>query len=644
MTSQSLIDRFKTSRISHGDSILPLHNPTTKRSASQYAMDELQPWPEDDDEVFRDRKTSMSTSRSRSRKSTPASAPAPSLARSPSPGAWQDEASLSGSPYRTRPRPMFSGPPPPIASSIAIGKASASRNRSADSNGVGEKGQGRQSGIRGPLFDYKHENQPANQPDSVWRGLRRREKALETDVQQFLDLQANGLVAGSNGMVPPGSDMGEYSDTGSNTPTGTFYSTATSKSRMANSLYVPTQSTPDGNVIPVRQPKSSRPRGIRSARMGLRRSISALAQLKAEEDAHVDDALTERRKALDQLNRLSMRREIAATELQTLEEGEEEPLGQELRELGARYDTVTQEIKELEEKLVGMRNQRRWLREKMDDVKNRREAGLSGYRGTLKDVDSEVATFMLRPPVKPLDMDLLQHGGPNRAESTGGSEFLRLIPERRTVDMAKAWWDSEVSFLEQRKTQINADREALEEGGAVWAEVTRLVSAFESRLWQLMKGEQSPPSSKGKERVPSQEDLIRDQLPEMDKVVKELENHLHFAEDRGWNLLICAIGAELEAFTEAQDMLRGLLDHEEGSRGESQPTDGSGQQSQDHLERHDESSDNEVPPDLLVSRANDGPSNPPSVVSPGVGAELKRVESENDVPPEVLAEHKDKSD
>jgi hypothetical protein len=383
--------------------------------------------------------------------------------------------------------------------------------------------------------------------------------------------------------------------------------------------------------------------------MGLRRAISALAQLKAEEDAHVDDALAERQKVLSQLNRLSMRREIASTELHTLEEDEQEPLGRELRELGARYDSITEEIRQLEERLVGMRNQRRWLRRRMDDVLNRREAGLSGYRGTLKEVDSEVATLMRRPPIQPLDLGLAQQHGHGRAESTGGLEFLRLIPERRTVDMARSWWESEISILEQRKTQIKADREALNEGGTMWAEVMRLVSDFESRLRRVMEGEQPSSSAKGKEPVHTIEELIREQLPEMEKVIGELEEHQRFAEDKGWNLLICAIGAELETFMKAQEMLRETLD-EGSSQGVSQATDASGRESkedqdtQSDQEEYDESSDNEVPPDLLVSRADGRLSQPSSVASPEVGAPLARVESDNDVPPEFLAEHKDKSE
>lgn len=594
-------------------------------------MDELEPWPEDDEgeELLRDRKSPASDRKQ------------PSKLSSPDVDAWRDKASSQGSASRDgrRKKAMFSGPPPPIAGSMVLPSRqrrtsdTASRGSSRDVNG---RTPNKDNGITSLIFDYRHKKQASYQQDSVWRGLRRRERALHSEVQQLLDLQAGGLKA-APGTAP--SETDSYSDTGSSTPTGTFYSTATSKSRMVNSLYIPPKSTADGNVIPVRQPKSTRPKGLKSARAGLRRSIGALAKLKAEEDEHVDDALAERKKALSTLKRLSLRQENVTTELKTLEEDEEEPLGQELRGLGEQYDTVNAEIRELDTKLKAMRNQRAWLREKMDDVKNRREAGLSGYRGALKDVDAEVDTLMQRPPVQPLDLEALDHP---EGSTTGGREFMKLIPERRTLEMAKSWWESETSVLERRKAEIDKERQGLEEGSAVWGEVTRLVSDYESRLRQIMKGEQPPSSNKGKEKTISPEEMIRAQLPEMEKVVDELRKHQERAEDKGWTLLICAIGAELEAFIAALDMLKEVVSGED-----SQPSQQSDANSQDHPEdidppnehedslsqgRHEESDDNEVPADLLISRVETQPSENES--------DLKRTDSASDVPAEFLAEHK----
>lgn len=515
------------------------------------------------------------------------------------------------------------------------------RQRSVDHHHAPAQDKTTPGVIRSLLFDNRHEGPARSHPDSTWRGIRRREKALEKEAQQLLDLQASGLIAGSTGATTP-ADRDEYSDTGTSTPTGS----TTAKLRMVNSLHIPTRSTPEGNVIPVRQPRPSQPRGLRSARTGLRRTMSALAQLKIEEGTHIEDALADRRKALSQLSQLGLRREGVSAELHTLEEDEEEPLGQELRDLGSRYESVTKEIRELEERLVGMRNQRRWIRGRIEDVRNRREAGLSGYRGALKDIDLEMTAIVTRPSVQPLDLEVTSLKARAEAPSTGGLEFMQMIPERRTAEMAKAWWESEVAILERQRFEVDADRRALEEGGAVWAEVTQLVSDYESRLRQLMKGEQTSVSVKGKEKSPSQEDLIRGQLSDMRKIMEDLEAHQHEAQEKGWNLLICAIGAELEAFTEAQEMLGALLtDDGEGQEEDFDQTSKAGAGGGGRG-KNEEGSDNEVPADLLVSDTADDviSTEPPSALSPEAEPELKQAESENDVPPEFLAEHREKVD
>lgn len=412
---------------------------------------------------------------------------------------------------------------------------------------------------------------------------------------------------------------------------------------MVNSLHVPARANKDGNVIPVRQPMGGKPLGLRSARAGLCKAMAALVELKQEEDAHVDAALSERKKALVHLSRLSVRRSGVNSELHDLEDDEEEPLGKEIRELGSKYSSLSHEIKQLEEKLMAMRNQRRFVKEKMEEVQNRRDAGLSGYRGALRDIDAELQSIMMHPPVQPLDPDVFVSPGlaDDDAESSGGIEFLGLIPERRTPAMAKSWWENEVEVLNKRRRQISKETEALEQGSALWREVTTLVTSFESSLRHLMKtaASQAAPSAKGKEKAPSQETLIRDHLAKMEDVVTELEGCLRKAESEGWNLLVCAVGAELEAFREAQDMLKSFVDEDNGDNSEPNTSqkDESGEPIRDS--QTGEESDNDVPPDLLVSTAD-----APAKVADGLDAEqeatadLKRIDSENDVPSEFLAE------
>jgi hypothetical protein len=384
--------------------------------------------------------------------------------------------------------------------------------------------------------------------------------------------------------------------------------------------------------------------------------LAAFAQLKAEEEAHVNEAIAHRTQALNHLSRLQKRRENISVELHSLEEDEEEPLGQELRQLDAKHESLNQEIRRLEEKLVGMRNQRRVVRSQMEDVRNRREAGLSGYRGALQEVDSETSSLMRRPPIEPLDLEAIMEGLPGAEESfgsAGGAEFLKMIPERRTADMAKTWWEGEMSLLEQRKSQVSMDRQALEEGGIVWEEVVSLVSGYESRLRKLMSGSQSPiPSTssfKGKEKEATQEELLQHQMVEMDSVAKEVEKRMEIAEDKHWNLLICAIGAELEAFREAQELLRDALG-DDGKADSEVPSQHPREievevkESGDHDQHHEESSDNEVPADLLVSHAEDSLSVPAIAPSPSIIGTLRGETQGTDgdeVPPEFLVEHGD---
>lgn len=624
-------------------SIIP--RPTLfRQEQSPYDLVELEPRPVDDAlgddgiEAWGISPMSKPSSLSRSR------------ARSPTPE-W--EAKIGSMSKKSKPsRPMFAGPPPPITSSMMISRSPPAREKLNDLASFSTSPA--KSGLRSLLFDYRQEPQlqePSYRADTTWRGLRRQEHALEMEVQTLLDLQATGLISGLSGNATSPGEFDGHSESGSITPTGTFYSAVT---RMASSIYTPMLSTTDGNVVPVRQPKSTRPRGLKAARTGLRRVMSALAQLKLEEDSYVDDALVQRRKALKLIERLSRRRSSVTREIQSLEEAEEEPLGQELRDLSAQYDSMTVEIKHLEERLIGLRNQRRWVRGRMEEVKNQKEAGLSGYRGALQEVDIEVHALLNQPPVQPLDLEALQQDEKSLVVSTGGVEFLQLIPERRTVEMARAWWDSEVAILERYRAKINADRQALDEGAAMWADVMLLVSDYERRLRNIISGEH-PESYKGKEKVPSPEDLIREQLPEMDKVVAELERHFRLAEEKRWTLLICAIGAELEAFQEALYMLRGTLGTEPEAPA-SQPaedkdkdkiipdaTDAAEEERPASQRSREDSSDNEVPSDLLTSHAEDSGALP-AAVSPAIEPASSGLSSENEVPPEFLAVHETKED
>jgi hypothetical protein len=255
----------------------------------------------------------------------------------------------------------------------------------------------------------------------------------------------------------------------------------------------------------------------------------------------------------------------------------------------------------------------------------------------------EVRTLMQTPPITPLDVDALGYGVNSQSkEDTDilrGTEFLQLRPERRTMEMARNWWQGEIAALERRKAKISEDRQALTEGSEVWSEVTGLVAQFEAKLRELVKASQA-----GDADEEPQQAAMRNQLSEMDDVVQELQHRLQIAESKHWNLLICAIGAELEAFIEAKALLKETIGLPEmapadGSLEHNGSTDKLEEESEDDREESHDESDNEVPADLLVSKLEDHDRDPPDDTQQQ-SVVLKRDSSgDNDVPAEFLAEH-----
>jgi pyruvate kinase len=167
------------------------------------------------------------------------------------------------------------------------------------------------------------------------------------------------------------------------------------------------------------------------------------------------------------------------------------------------------------------------------------------------------------------------------------------------------------------------------------------------------EGESSPPSAPSEQAMFAQLDKMRD-------VIRGLEERLLVAEENGWNLLICAIGAELEAFRQAEGMLREALrasgfdlDEDEPDQTESTPRMGRSTSLMNSAHRMDEAepsgggklvdlhegpdedrepeSDNEVPRDLLVAAEEEH-----EPASPALSRE-----SSNEVPAEFLREHSD---
>jgi len=180
----------------------------------------------------------------------------------------------------------------------------------------------------------------------------------------------------------------------------------------------------------------------------------------------------------------------------------------------------------------------------MKESLNRREARLSGYKGALREAESEVKEFLRRPPIE-------------KSVVMGSEKGFTALPlNRRTLGMASEWWNKEINNLEIRKEEVDGEREALEEGLSAWRLCVDDISDFEDDLRRQMKSNASPGS-----------DILKGQIEKMAQIIGFLEEKMHLAESKRWNLLICAVGAELAAFREGQEILKGALDMVESQNG-----------------------------------------------------------------------------
>ena len=371
-------------------------------------------------------------------------------------------------------------------------------------------------------------------------GLERRERAIQKELQTLLDAQSSGLLAGldpgvagetSSGSGPVVQNWeGRSSVSGSSTPT----------TNRVNEE--PRNGARNSGVVPVRQPKS-KPISLRGARKGLLRDIGHLAAIKGEEIGVLTGDIERRERVLGQVRVWEQRIESVRAELEDYASGShsrrsEESL--EVENLKQEETAVDAEIRELEERLSQMRARKKWLGEKIREGTNKREARLSSYRGALRQVEGEVREFLKRPPV----------GMSSVMEGEEG--FLALPSHRRTLGMASEWWGKEARELEKRRQEVEKEKGALEEGQQVWEGSIGLVTQFEEELMREMS-----------EGDGQDEGMLRRQVGRMGEVIQKLEQNVKLAEQQGWNLLICAIGAELAAFKEGEGILRAALETSE---------------------------------------------------------------------------------
>lgn len=362
-------------------------------------------------------------------------------------------------------------------------------------------------------------------PENAFLPVERATRALQRTIQSFLDAQSDGLNASLTGAWAD-----DLSSVGSPTPTP--------------SITTSTRGPGLPRTVPVRQPIPTKIT-LRGVRRGLSKAMEDFAHLKEEELSVIASETGSRQGALMKSRRFQEKRNSLLEEMQAMQGDDSTTNAASLR---AEAEKVKVEIQDLETRLFELRARYQQLSTQADQFSNTMESKLSSYKSSLALVEKDVKQFLRHPPVTnslPLFDGI----------SSGGDSMYALKPERRTLEMAQEQWIAEEDLLLQREADVKSEHDALREGVKIWRDATRRVSEFEKSLRRALKDPPLQGDMSGE--LVSPEDRDATLLTRLHELIASLREDLATAESNSWNLLICCLGAELEALEQGRLLLVG---------------------------------------------------------------------------------------
>ena len=401
---------------------------------------------------------------------------------------------------------------------------------------------------------------------------------LERTFQGLLDAQSEGLAAGGIG----GRDRDDLSSVGSPTPTPSLVATSPRSIVSAGP-----------KTMPIRQPRPKRTT-LHGARRGLEKSMREFAALKEWELSLIDQEVVSRDTALKQASDLGNRREMLEDEIHKIKSAEG-PVG-----LKSEVQAVELEIQQLEVTLMELKSKHRILRSQLHEVESSKDSEISSYTEALALNERQVKAFLRRPPI----LQSLKAG-----QDPG---MYALKPERRTLQMAQEQWTGEIESLGQRKASVESEKDALEEGSRLWHDVVWRIKDFErdlkSQTTKLAVQSQSKVRSsvngegynQESSSTMAEEVSMHRVLTKMAALISSLEHDLQHAESKHWNLLVCAIGAEVAAFEQARDLFRETADITASDDTSQGGTSGDLFKDDQHLVDDEEGQEDQPTTDLLI--------------------------------------------
>ena len=385
----------------------------------------------------------------------------------------------------------------------------------------------------------------------------RQTKHIERNLQVLIDAQSEGLLAGLSG--PQQNDTPSLSD-----------------SKV---------------TVPVRQPAPKKI-GLRAAREGIFKSIYDLLKLREEERELLGFRDGERKDALIEVDKFSSKKSGLEEAISSIRNNRDSQRSTDLKD---EARTLESEIHELEARLYEMKAKHRHVVQEISEIENSVESKLSSYNASLSLVESNIRKYLQNPPLQPLS--------PTADEPT----FYSLHPKRRTLDMAREHWAAEQERLHKRQSEVDTEIQALEAGGDVWKQVVMEVTGFEKRLRSEMRRSIQTQSQVLEADGPSgnkvEDGRAQTIIDDLQATTQRIEGQLELAEERDWKLLMCCIGAELEALREAREMLLDVFNAQESPENKNPDPNGHGHHDDppaDPLEV-----DNPEPPEDLLRDTGD---------------------------------------
>ena len=359
--------------------------------------------------------------------------------------------------------------------------------------------------------------------DDPFLPIERAANALQRNIQAFLDAQSAGL----NTSIGGGDDL---SSVGSPTPTP--------------SVATPSRSHAGPRTVPIRQPLAKKI-SLRGARKGLAKAMEDLVRLKDEELQIIRIESRNRQSALQQTRTFEEKRQSLKSEINAIRSEDATTGATALRTEASRVEA---EIHELENRLFELRARHRHLTSQADQLENSVDSKMSSYKSSLAIVEKDVKGFLKRPPILSSLSSLDDKGSTQ-------SGIFALKPERRTLEMAQDQWTTEQNSLALHKADVEDEKEALDEGATLWRSITQEIGEFEKVLRRALKG--SPERANG---MDGEENSTEQLLAKIDDLIASVSSAMAIAEAKQWNLLICCLGAELEALQQGRVLLGGQPD------------------------------------------------------------------------------------